>query len=248
MAVAPLVGVGLAAGTAFAVSGGQPLPRAGLAAGAEAVPPEVDLGARVAAVSRPARAAESRQSVPGAIQRPLSSPAPTPEATPTPTPSPTPTPTPTPAPTGFPPVAGCDATAPAEGTVSNGRLGEEHLCSVGGGHLLRPDAAAAYLVLSEAYEEALGSAPCLTDSYRSIAVQQDLAARKPGLAARPGTSEHGWGLAVDLGCGVEVATSAAHVWTLEHGDTYGWVNPAWARPGGSRPEPWHWEFVPDLVD
>jgi hypothetical protein len=82
---------------------------------------------------------------------------------------------------------------PDEGTVSNGGLGEEHLCPVGGGHLLRPDAAAAYLALSESYEEARGSAPCLTDSYRSLATQQDLAARKPGLAARPGTSEHGWG-------------------------------------------------------
>jgi hypothetical protein len=128
---------------------------------------------------------------------------------------------------------------PAEGTVSNGGVGEEHLCPVGDGHRVRPDAAAAYL----AHEEARGSAP-----YRSLAARQDLAARKPGLAARPGTSEHGWGVAVDLGCGVEVATSAAHHWMLEHGDTYGWVNPAWARPGGSRPEPWHWEFVPDLVD
>jgi zinc D-Ala-D-Ala carboxypeptidase len=137
---------------------------------------------------------------------------------------------------------------PAEGTVSNGLLGEEHVCPVAGDHLLRPDAAAAYLALSDSYEEARGSAPCLTDSYRSLATQQDLAARKPGLAARPGTSEHGWGVAVDLGRGVEVATSAAHHWMLEHGDTYGWVNPAGARPGGSRPEPWHWEFVPDLVD
>ncbi|HEU4491101.1 MAG TPA: M15 family metallopeptidase [Jiangellales bacterium] len=239
-AVAPLLGVGLAA---FVVSGGDPLPRADLAAGAEAVPPEVDLGARVAALSRPARA-QSRQAAPGAIQRPGSSPAPTPEATPTLTPTPTPTPTAT----GFPPVPGCDATVPDEDTVSNGGLGEEHLCPVGGGHLLRPDAAAAYLALSEAYQEARGSAPCLTDSYRSLATQLDLAARKPGLAARPGTSEHGWGVAVDLGCGVEVATSAAHHWMLEHADTYGWVNPAWAQPGGSRPEPWHWEFVPDLVD
>ena len=24
---------------------------------------------------------------------------------------------------------------------------------------------------------------------------------------------------------------------------YGFVHPDWAEPGGSRPEPWHWEYV-----
>jgi zinc D-Ala-D-Ala carboxypeptidase len=245
-AVAPLVGVGLAAATAFALTGGEPLPAAEVAAGAEVVGYQADLSVRVDALARPARA-QARPSVPGAVQRPATSPAATPEATPAPTPIPTPSPSPTPTRTGFPPIPGCDASVPAPGTVSNGRLGEEHLCPVGDGHLLRPDAAAAYLALRGAYEGAFGDAPCLTDSYRSLAAQEELAGRKPGLAAHPGTSEHGWGLAVDLGCGVEDATSPAHGWMLEHGGTYGWVNPAWARPGGLRPEPWHWEFVPDLV-
>jgi hypothetical protein len=31
-------------------------------------------------------------------------------------------------------------------------------------------------------------------------------------------------------------------WLAANGRDYGWVNPPWAQPGGSRPEPWHWEF------
>ena len=43
----------------------------------------------------------------------------------------------------------------------------------------------------------------VTDSYRSYGEQVDLARRKGlysqgGLAAKPGTSDHGWGLSLDL--------------------------------------------------
>ncbi len=43
----------------------------------------------------------------------------------------------------------------------------------------------------------------ITDSYRPYAEQVDLARRKGlysqgGLAAKPGTSDHGWGMAADL--------------------------------------------------
>jgi len=84
---------------------------------------------------------------------------------------------------------------------------------------------------------------CLTDSYRSLASQYSVAARKPGLAARPGTSEHGWGLAVDVCGGPDQVGSARRAWFLENAPAFGWDNPDWARPEGSKPEPWHWEFV-----
>jgi LAS superfamily LD-carboxypeptidase LdcB len=29
----------------------------------------------------------------------------------------------------------------------------------------------------------------------------------------------------------------------ENAGQFGWVHPAWAQQGGSKPEPWHWEFV-----
>ena len=66
---------------------------------------------------------------------------------------------------------------------------------------------------------------------------------KPGLAARPGTSQHGWGLAVDLGGGVQKGDQH-YEWLAEHADDYAWENPEWAQRSGSGPdEPWHWEYA-----
>ncbi|MCU1602076.1 MAG: D-alanyl-D-alanine carboxypeptidase, partial [Frankiales bacterium] len=65
---------------------------------------------------------------------------------------------------------------------------------------------------------------------------------KPGLAAVPGTSNHGWGQAVDFCGGVEDTYSPAYNWMVANASRFGWRHPDWARPGGSRPEPWHWEF------
>ena len=147
----------------------------------------------------------------------------------------------------FAPLADCAATVPVE-EPANGQLGDDELCPIGDGHLLRADAAATYVAMNAAYVAAFGEPVCITDSYRSYGSQQSLYWQKPNLAARPGTSNHGWGLAVDLFCGVDDYSSAQHDWLDEHGDEYGWVNPEWARAGGSRPEPWHWEFEPTLLD
>ena len=62
------------------------------------------------------------------------------------------------------------------------------------------------------------------------------------LAAVPGTSNHGWGVAVDFACGAEQFGSAGYRWLKANGPKYGWTHPSWAEPGGSRPEPWHWEY------
>ena len=65
-----------------------------------------------------------------------------------------------------------------------------------------------------------------------------------GLAATPGTSEHRWGLAVDLCDGVQKGSGSRFQWLRDNAPAYGWDNPDWARNGGSGPyEPWHWEYV-----
>ncbi len=74
-------------------------------------------------------------------------------------------------------------------------------------------------------------------------MQLDLQRRKPELSATPGTSTHGWGLAVDLCGGVERFGSEEHRWMRARGPDFGWVLPAWAREGSPREEPWHWEYV-----
>jgi hypothetical protein len=110
-------------------------------------------------------------------------------------------------------------------------------------HALRCDAAYDLSALSEAYADDLGEPLCLTDSYRTLAMQLDLQRRKPELSATPGTSNHGWGLAVDLCGGVERFGSREHRWMQRHAAEFGWVHPSWAREGSPREEPWHWEYV-----
>ncbi len=121
----------------------------------------------------------------------------------------------------------------------NGMLPESTLCplDVGGGHRLRADAADAFNRMYAA------GGPCVTDSYRSYAGQVDVFRRKPDLAAVPGTSNHGWGVAVDFGCGAESFGSPAYAWLKANAGRFGFAHPVWAEPGGSRPEPWHWEYV-----
>ena len=111
------------------------------------------------------------------------------------------------------------------------------------GHRLRADAARAFNRLTAASRASRGVPLCVTDSYRDYPSQVDVFSRKPGLAAVPGTSNHGWGVAVDLCGGIETFGSSAHAWMKANAPRYGWVHPGWAEPGGSRPEPWHWEYV-----
>ncbi len=140
-------------------------------------------------------------------------------------------------------LVGCD-TSPQETSAANGLLADDDLCELpDGGFHLRGDAAAAWAELAVRYEKRFGEPMAITDAYRSLEAQQLLYARKPGLAARPGTSNHGWGVALDLGGGVETYGSAEHQWMLDNAPANGWVNPDWARQTGSKPEPWHWEYV-----
>ncbi|TNM60003.1 hypothetical protein FHN55_19605 [Streptomyces sp. NP160] len=141
-------------------------------------------------------------------------------------------------------VGQCSGDRPAMGGTRNGRLTDGQMCDLWtNGHQLRSDAAVAFAELNLAYRDHFGKDIVITDSYRSYAAQVAVRRKKPGLAAVPGTSEHGWGLAVDLGDGVQ--NSDEHYdWLIENAPKYGWDHPVWARKGGGGPyEPWHWEFV-----
>jgi zinc D-Ala-D-Ala carboxypeptidase len=139
-------------------------------------------------------------------------------------------------------VPGCN---PKDGYRSypNGLIPSDALCPLPqDGHRLRADAAVAFWQMNDAFRRDFGRSICMSDSYRSLSMQRDLYVRKPGLAAVPGTSNHGWGLAVDLCGGADSFGTAVYQWLDEEGEEFGWDNPSWARPGGSRPEPWHWEY------
>jgi cell wall-associated NlpC family hydrolase len=144
----------------------------------------------------------------------------------------------------------CGAALPVPGTVSpawggwsNGQIPPETLCALGvNRHALRCDAAASYAQLDTAYRDAFGSPLCITDSYRSLRGQITAFAMKPRLAAVPGTSNHGWALAVDLCGGIHIAGSAQWRWMTANAGRFGFVQPDWAGPAGEKPEPWHWEY------
>jgi len=77
----------------------------------------------------------------------------------------------------------------------------------------------------------------ITDTYRPYAEQVDVARRKGlysqgGLAAKPGTSEHGWGMATDLDL-----NSKALSWLKQNGEKYGFEM-------NVPRENWHWAYKP----
>jgi zinc D-Ala-D-Ala carboxypeptidase len=145
------------------------------------------------------------------------------------------------------PLPGCDGQARVN--ASNGLIPESDLCQLWDpNHMLRGDAAVALAEMHEVFRVAFGRDLCITDSYRSLGAQRRVAALRGGLAATPGTSNHGWGLAIDL-CGSESRSSAVLGWLFDNAPVYGWENPPWAQRGGSGPyEPWHWEYVPGTVE
>ncbi|MDT0277908.1 D-alanyl-D-alanine carboxypeptidase family protein [Blastococcus goldschmidtiae] len=130
------------------------------------------------------------------------------------------------------------------GGYPNGLIPPSAMCPLGAaGHSLRCDAAAAYRAMSAAYAAAFGRPPCITDSYRTYAGQVKLYGEKPALAAVPGTSNHGWGLAVDLCGGIETFGTPQYGWMVTNAGRFGFLHPTWADPGNGREEPWHWEYA-----
>lgn len=134
-----------------------------------------------------------------------------------------------------PPMTG-GAGAPDK-TGENGKIPDSMLAPVGiGGHKAQPAAASAFKSMREAAKNDkvdLG----ITDSYRSYAAQVDVKRRKPSLAATPGKSNHGWGLAFDMSFGSNTR-SPGYQWMTANASKFGFKGPL-QRPN----EPWHWEYV-----
>lgn len=97
--------------------------------------------------------------------------------------------------------------------------------------------------LNEAYKKRFGRDIGILEGMRSIATQQhywNLYQQGRGnLAAWPGTSNHGWGVAVDLDSPLDNRYSTEHQWLVENAPNYGWW---WAGRTFSQVEPWHFEF------
>ena len=117
----------------------------------------------------------------------------------------------------------------------NGRIPPEALAEIGDGEHRMWAPAGEQFNKMRAAAAADGMSFGVTDSYRSYEAQVDVAERKGlysqgGLAATPGTSNHGWGLALDLDL-----DSKAQEWMRANAGRFGFVEDV-------PREPWHWTF------
>lgn len=149
-----------------------------------------------------------------------------------------------------------DGTAPGPwGGYANGKIPLSALTPIPwsdrGPMLLRSDATKALGELNAEFKSVFGYDIPINSAYRDFAAQVEAreewcAAGKCQNAATPGTSNHGWALAVDIATKNHAAihyTSPEYLWLKKNAGKYGWVHPAYMEPGGTGPfEPWHWEY------
>jgi hypothetical protein len=127
-------------------------------------------------------------------------------------------------------------------TQDNGRLTDADLCTLWDGNVLRADAALALAELNAQFKSIFGRDLCIVGGYRSYEQQVATKRARGYLAAQPGKSMHGYGLAIDL-CDGDYQGSMGE-WLRANAGVYEWENPYWARTRLF--EPWHWEFYPGV--
>ena len=131
------------------------------------------------------------------------------------------------------------------GGHSNGEIPDSELqaLSFSPENKMHKKAATAMEEMNKAYKADNGSDLTINEAYRDCATQirysKELGSR--AAPAPPCISKHGWGLAADINVGG--FDSPAYKWLEANAHKYGYVNPPWAKPGGSKPEPWHWEYA-----
>jgi hypothetical protein len=117
----------------------------------------------------------------------------------------------------------------------NGRIPLDALAPIGvGTHRLWTPAAASFKRMA-ADAASQGVKIGVTDSYRSYDQQVQLAQKKGlyaegGVAAQPGQSKHGWGVALDMD-----VDNRGLAWLRANGSRYGFYET-------TPREPWHWEY------
>jgi len=111
----------------------------------------------------------------------------------------------------------------------NGRLPAEALCPIpfSPRFTMRCDVIDSLVELNNAFRAHFGRDVIVRSGYRG----------------NPGTSNHGWGLAIDFGGGLVNFGTAEFNWMNANARQFGWGHAFWAVPGGLNPQPWHWEAM-----
>lgn len=134
------------------------------------------------------------------------------------------------------------------GGFSNGEIPTEQLTTIpwDSRMFLRQDAAASLIAMNADFRLTFGFDIPLNDAYRTYAQQVIDKQTYGDGAAEPGTSNHGWAMAVDIGDPSHMVIGyddAIYAWLKANAGRYGWKHPDWAEPDGRGPhEAWHWEY------
>ncbi|MCB2411631.1 M15 family metallopeptidase [Demequina sp. TTPB684] len=139
-------------------------------------------------------------------------------------------------------LPGCNM--PAQFSGENGQLSTDQLCELWDGNYMRADAALVLAELNAQFNAKFGRDLCIQEGYRSYADQVRIRGLRGYLAASPGTSMHGFGVAFDLCSGDD--SGAPKAWLDENAAAFNFVNPDWAKY--RKYEPWHWEYKPGVDD
>jgi hypothetical protein len=113
------------------------------------------------------------------------------------------------------------------------------------GHYLQPAAAASLRAFADEFESVFGVAFTISEAFRDLPTQYffyDLYIDGDGnMAAVPGTSSHGQGLAVDINSWVYGnGDTDRHRWLVANAPRFGWSWELVGKPSGER---WHFNYV-----
>lgn len=140
----------------------------------------------------------------------------------------------------------------AEYVPANGQIPGQNLCQVPSYLRAFTSSTNAYLgceplkqliKMNAAARNQVGQGVTISEGYRNLATQRQYFASLPkGIAAKPGTSPHGLGVAVDFqGYKFKWGTSFDQ-WMASHASSFGWQRPDWFnKPSGK--EYWHYNFI-----
>jgi hypothetical protein len=102
----------------------------------------------------------------------------------------------------------------------------------------------------------------INSAFRTIAIQKAVKSNRGKAAATPGSSRHGWGIAIDFqfkdkngqnisnyvnkvpnnSVGFDINKNPAILWLFDNSYRFGWIIPPELRVGASLDEFWHWEY------
>ncbi|WP_220085236.1 M15 family metallopeptidase, partial [Burkholderia multivorans] len=100
------------------------------------------------------------------------------------------------------------------GGFDNGKIPMSEMAEIpwAKGEYVRKDTLGPLTAINKKFKDKFGRDISITDGYRDYDEQVATKKKKGNLAATPGTSKHGWGLALDLGGGINNFGTAEYNW------------------------------------